>query len=385
MLLTCILIYSLPSFEVMQVGAPPSKKMNRQIVYIPPLLSMRPPSRSYLSLSRNFYMGFLLVGVGVVYWLSALIFFGLYHPQWCATHGVQECYTVPGFVLLFLSLVFLVALYLTSFVTISDPGFLTTGEKSDFREMCGAVTDQGLSTDRLPTPLSVLRCGYCNVFIHGYDHHCHIIGACVGKRNFGLFLSFLVADYLLAIVLFITYLCFVVSAMRGSSPSAHISLSEVFPAWPATNLESVLRFVLAVANVVSPLSFGEGGPTILAHPNVTIPVGGLCVGLYLISFVTTLLFTYFRLALLGMETVEVRFAAKVMKARSEMHIVVPESDKSVDHKNMEWLLATASPNNWLYKKGPPQRATFKQVFAMMKFAVFNSRLSWSTADGEPSY
>ena len=43
------------------------------------------------------------------------------------------------------------------------------------------------------TPLSVQKCRVCSHYVEGFDHHCGVVGACIGLRNFPLFLLLLVA------------------------------------------------------------------------------------------------------------------------------------------------------------------------------------------------
>lgn len=367
----------------MQRGAATSNKMNRLIVHIPSAISRRPPSKSYLNLSENFYMGIGLVIFGIAFSMSVVVFFGFVHPSWCASHHyVEDCYSPSTGTYLLLLAVFLPAMYLTTKVTLSDPGYLSAGEVQDFREVHGAVAPKGHSEDGLPTELSVLRCSSCNVFIRGFDHHCHIIGACVGRRNYGLFLSFLVVDLALATTIFGMYLAFAVAGVRGTSPSAQGAFYNAFPSWPASNTRSILHFLWEAANVVSPISWSGKDLNVMPRPNVTIVVVGLLVGVYLILFVVGVCFTYFRLALLGHETVEARLCDKLAKARSSTAAAISEDRKSVAEKEIDCIIAKAPPSHWLLQRAVV-KISFRQLFAMMKDSVLTSRLFWSTVDGEP--
>ena len=39
------------------------------------------------------------------------------------------------------------------------------------------------------TSRKIVHCGICNICIQGYDHHCGVIGKCVGKYNMVIFAS----------------------------------------------------------------------------------------------------------------------------------------------------------------------------------------------------
>ncbi len=75
-------------------------------------------------------------------------------------------------------IIFSIILYLI------NPGVVYKSESSNLINknkcvICGIIYNQNLR---------IKHCNLCNVCIYGYDHHCGVIGKCVGKKNFVIFI-----------------------------------------------------------------------------------------------------------------------------------------------------------------------------------------------------
>jgi hypothetical protein len=62
---------------------------------------------------------------------------------------------------------------------------LTSGSQT----CSGHVLDEGFAEER-----DVQYCSFCLWYVEGFDHHCRVIGACIGRRNMWSFLLFLTAE-----------------------------------------------------------------------------------------------------------------------------------------------------------------------------------------------
>ena len=77
------------------------------------------------------------------------------------------------------------ALVLMVITVVCDPGFVFPAGWSARR------SDSVQSMEREFDPaLDVHYCRVCQLFVEGFDHHCRVIGACIGKRNMWSFLLF---------------------------------------------------------------------------------------------------------------------------------------------------------------------------------------------------
>ncbi len=114
---------------------------------------------------------------------------------------------VAGCVLLLLTLTLMIA------VSMSNPGFIprqsayfSTGpigalplaslgvEPTKFMEIPVngvQIRMKFCKTCSLMRPPRTSHCGTCGVCVERFDHHCPWVGNCIGKKNYGLFLTFL--------------------------------------------------------------------------------------------------------------------------------------------------------------------------------------------------
>lgn len=70
------------------------------------------------------------------------------------------------------------------------------------------VSDPGLLS--LPNDLSC-RCRFCDIEVDDFDHHCGILGACIGRGNLCYFVLFLFFVTLLCFIAGMQIICFVLS------------------------------------------------------------------------------------------------------------------------------------------------------------------------------
>ena len=55
------------------------------------------------------------------------------------------------------------------------------------------------------------HCSYCNVCVEGFDHHCAVLGICIGDKNMKYFLQFLAWIGINAMIKFGAYVVFFMS------------------------------------------------------------------------------------------------------------------------------------------------------------------------------
>ena len=70
-------------------------------------------------------------------------------------------------------------------------------------------------------PFRCAHCRHCNVCVDQFDHHCFITGACVGRRNARLFVTFLSLTALYGIIIFV--ICVVGFYNMPDSDAVHSS------------------------------------------------------------------------------------------------------------------------------------------------------------------
>ena len=129
----------------------------------------------------DWWMSIFILGVVVVpssCFLSTVPF----HPSLLQYYGFAIAVLYAG-TLLFLALTSVVFLFMT---VLCDPGFVfpAVGWASRRQE-----TIPSMELEFEPE-LEVHYCRVCQLFVERYDHHCGIIGACVGKRNMWCFILF---------------------------------------------------------------------------------------------------------------------------------------------------------------------------------------------------
>lgn len=108
--------------------------------------------------------------------LASLLVLSARHSSMCSLHSLDTFKTQ--------------AFYLLNFATVfsmlwfnkSDPGFITKGES-----LQGRVINQLQSCSKCQIfddrPTLSRHCNACNRCVRGYDHHCFVLGNCVGQLN----------------------------------------------------------------------------------------------------------------------------------------------------------------------------------------------------------
>lgn len=54
----------------------------------------------------------------------------------------------------------------------------------------------------MPVDKTTIHCKTCNMCVIGFDHHCYWRNKCVGKRNYGYFILFVVSLFFVHVVVF---------------------------------------------------------------------------------------------------------------------------------------------------------------------------------------
>jgi hypothetical protein len=63
----------------------------------------------------------------------------------------------------------------------------------------------------MPVDKTTIHCKECDMCIVGFDHHCYWMDKCIGKRNYGYFILFLVSMLLMMGVIFTSEIIMVFS------------------------------------------------------------------------------------------------------------------------------------------------------------------------------
>nr|PIM03534.1 DHHC zinc finger domain-containing protein [Toxoplasma gondii COUG] len=85
--------------------------------------------------------------------------------------------------------------------SLKNPGIINHTNVDDHVRLypydaCIYFSDTECSTCRFPKPARSKHCRLCNVCVARFDHHCVWIGNCVGARNHGVFIIFLITHFL---------------------------------------------------------------------------------------------------------------------------------------------------------------------------------------------
>ena len=145
-----------------------------------PLLGRRLRLAGRLDVAIDWWMALFILGVVVVpsaCFLSTVPF----HPSLVGYYTTLGALLYSGILLAMAcsSVLFLVI------TVVCDPGFVFPAGWSARR------SDSVQSMEREFDPaLDVHYCRVCQLFVEGFDHHCRVIGACIGKRNMWSFLLF---------------------------------------------------------------------------------------------------------------------------------------------------------------------------------------------------
>ena len=133
--------------------------------------------------------------------------------KWCVLREKDMLTSLDGLLVLFssLSLIFLIGTLIT------EPGIIPrrpgeTGRDLKTVDEHGERVQKWCKTCCIHIPERASHCRQCDVCIHKFDHHCYIIGACIGERNFRLFVLFCIS-------VFLASLCGFMNTIRNPSSS----------------------------------------------------------------------------------------------------------------------------------------------------------------------
>ena len=86
-----------------------------------------------------------------------------------------------------------------------DPGYLKKPENVDFMHLMKIFDPVLLCPDCEVVRTDRSRhCSICNRCVERFDHHCPWIGNCVGQKNHGFFMSFLLSMLSLLVTTFVS-------------------------------------------------------------------------------------------------------------------------------------------------------------------------------------
>jgi len=88
----------------------------------------------------------------------------------------------------------------TSFLrcAFADPGLLQPrleGPRSLQEQIWPSTGERMCQTCGIVQPSGTLHCGFCQVCVIGYDHHCPWMSKCIGKSNLSYFYNFLCVGF----------------------------------------------------------------------------------------------------------------------------------------------------------------------------------------------
>ena len=155
-----------------------------------PMLESHSPALPYAGKSRFFCGGRCMTGPvqpgpALLWYLVGMVFVlwaAIVAPRlWRATEGGARALVVVPCVLLVVSL----SCFLCT--ACSDPGVLA---RAPFLEVGHRPKGRWCNTCQIPMANGVYHCARCDNCVAGIDHHCPLLGTCIGVRTLGFFYMF---------------------------------------------------------------------------------------------------------------------------------------------------------------------------------------------------
>lgn len=135
--------------------------------------------------------------------------FFVFIPAWIISVGLL-CYIIGSmwgktyFPFLILSIFMgILFLYMYAKIGLSNPGIASVTDEPD---LITRSQERYCIPCRIVRPKGTKHCYYCDICIHGFDHHCPWVGKCIGKDNCCLFYQFLISIGAMFVVLLLTAL-----------------------------------------------------------------------------------------------------------------------------------------------------------------------------------
>lgn len=102
-------------------------------------------------------------------------------------------------------------------------------------------------TCRIYRPPRTSHCKECDRCVSGYDHHCSLLGTCIGRNNYRHFFLFLCCSSVLVITIFIQSLCILFRKRMYEVSSAEQNSSTIL-VLSVVVLAAVLNFMVPSAH-----------------------------------------------------------------------------------------------------------------------------------------
>jgi palmitoyltransferase len=104
---------------------------------------------------------------------------------------------------LIMALLGILSLASWALTTFTDPGKIEKPSDVDFLQIMQAIDPVLLCPECqvVRTPRS-RHCGICDICVERYDHHCPWVNNCIGHRNHGIFMGFLIVSITQCLIVF---------------------------------------------------------------------------------------------------------------------------------------------------------------------------------------